>query len=633
MSEQSKQVFSLRKQGRLQEAYDLAHLALEQGDRDEWLRIALGWVLIDLIKNPGLDANEKQQYMEELKPIQIESESFQAIKERVLHFASPFGQLISQAKQLSNEQHHHEAVNYYLKALQMEPESVPVNLGLGWQYYYLCRDELQKEHPDAVRVKRWLANYYRLRVHEAPSPLHSQMLRMACKLHKVPSSNLNFYKFLRCWDIKNFQPEDSNPYGKSPTSLKENAISLAAKDLIETKDYEPEDVNQMIELLDAASAEFTQNLWFDWYLSKLYLKIGNRDESLKKAVKVARVKNREYWIWEWIGDFYQHDGMLEPIVFYAKALTLQKDLDFICNLKVKFAQELLKKELFAQAQCELLAVKNHATKLSSAAKELMNQPWMQQEVTVTDNTDLYLKFAQKSDEVLFEDIPWKRACLGERFVHPKTHKPNYRIYLEDDFLPLECLLEQIRYGYKQNKPGTPLFVKTIQESARPIKIVAVKLDQDSEPWSIFSDYVGAVSNVSHKNHCFAWVVNSRINGNADFNVLDQTPTLGMPLQLRVAQFHTKNGMKQKVVTAQLSDSASEESIRRFTRESFTDCEQFAFTSNNVFIPPELWNEVKTSEDTKTLSGSAVLSFNHKKEQWNWKAFKVEVDKQSDIIVD
>ena len=46
----SKKVFSLRKEGKLQEAYNLATSLLRSDKEDEWNKRAMAWVLVDLIK-------------------------------------------------------------------------------------------------------------------------------------------------------------------------------------------------------------------------------------------------------------------------------------------------------------------------------------------------------------------------------------------------------------------------------------------------------------------------------------------------------------------------------------------------------------------------------------------------------
>lgn len=46
----SKKVFALRKEGKLQEAYNLATSLLNSDKDDEWNKRAMAWVLVDIIK-------------------------------------------------------------------------------------------------------------------------------------------------------------------------------------------------------------------------------------------------------------------------------------------------------------------------------------------------------------------------------------------------------------------------------------------------------------------------------------------------------------------------------------------------------------------------------------------------------
>src|SRR5690606_24915527 len=86
------QIYALRKEGRLEEAYQIALRLYQQDSNDDDIKKALSWVLIDLCKKfvSEQNLNHAQIYFNQLSGIQFdyEDEFVETIKKQI-HFLKP----------------------------------------------------------------------------------------------------------------------------------------------------------------------------------------------------------------------------------------------------------------------------------------------------------------------------------------------------------------------------------------------------------------------------------------------------------------------------------------------------------------------------------------------------------------
>lgn len=117
----SKEVFALRKEGRLDEAYQMALQRMNAPDKDAWDDKAFGWCLIDLIKRDVKAAKRDNlaHYQQQLAAIDVPAEDNVLTEQRafVISLCSPDGQLANEAKKLSKAGRHDEAADIYRKLL------------------------------------------------------------------------------------------------------------------------------------------------------------------------------------------------------------------------------------------------------------------------------------------------------------------------------------------------------------------------------------------------------------------------------------------------------------------------------------------------------------------------------------
>ncbi|EKT4520706.1 tetratricopeptide repeat protein [Flavobacterium psychrophilum] len=230
----SRTVFELRREGKIQEALNMA-LQLYQIDPDDaWNQSALAWPLIDLCKAALTQNNlsEAQKYFNQL--IAIKFTSVDDIVTSQISFLRPKIDInytkIQEAENLSKTGNHKQALSN-MKAMFANNQLLDIHHeAFGWIIYRYIKAE--EKNVTSVEIRSLMRDYMNLS-NERPSMLHSTFLNFALNFSKE-HSDFNLYSFFLLWEPKNLRLEDvSENYkdGKTYSSL----ISRIFKEFIDKK--------------------------------------------------------------------------------------------------------------------------------------------------------------------------------------------------------------------------------------------------------------------------------------------------------------------------------------------------------------------------------------------------------------
>ncbi|SNB34109.1 tetratricopeptide repeat protein [Flavobacterium psychrophilum] len=230
----SRTVFELRREGKIQEALNMA-LQLYQIDPDDaWNQSALAWPLIDLCKAALIQNNlsEAQKYFNQL--IAIKFTSVDDIVTSQIGFLKPKIDInyskIQEAENLSRNGNHKLALNS-MKAMFASHQLLDIHHeAYGWVIYRYIKAE--EKNVTSFEIRSLMRDYMNLS-NERPSMLHSTFLNYALNFSKE-YSDFNLYNFFLLWEPKNLRLEDvSENYkdGKTYSSL----ISRIFKEFIDKK--------------------------------------------------------------------------------------------------------------------------------------------------------------------------------------------------------------------------------------------------------------------------------------------------------------------------------------------------------------------------------------------------------------
>ena len=628
----SKEVFAKRKEGHIEEAYRMALELVNSNHHDDWNIKALAYCIIDMLKQAVKinDFTVAQNFASDLDRLNIDKTDEILMKsvQNAKQFADPQKKIISQAKALSKEGRHNEALTAYRTALIRFPNDLSLHENIGWELYRVGKSLFEAEKIDLYPAKQLLAEYMKLH-NERPSLLHSLFLRFADKL--LGNEGFNLVAFLKLWDLHNLTQEDYQPYkadnGKTYPSIAEKVIQHAAKDALNKK--QTADVAYVLPFIDKAIQKFPDNFWLIYYKAKLLHLIGQNDAALEFSISVTKTKVNEYWAWGLLAEILWDLDREKAFSCYCKALLCRGEDKFLANVRIKFAELLLEKALYAEAKFEIdKAIESREKegwKLTEVLISYQNSDWYINTTASQNNQKLYRSNTELAEALLFELMPWLNATVGDTFTLPnKPNKPRRKIFisLRGRQTPLEMAVPENKYNFKSVGVGGGLQIKGELDQENRFQIYLIDERKTAEKWDIFQEKIGVVDHINDEKKIVHFIVDKNINGILRFSDFPMKFTLGEALALRLSTYENDRGVRYTVLTCRKTDEKPKSGIVKQFNSSVRVSNGLGFTDDDVFIDRSLVDRYSIDEDDY-VQGVAVLNYNKKRSTWGWKAILLE----------
>jgi hypothetical protein len=630
--ETSQTVFAKRKEGKLDEAYQIGLSLTQNPNRSDWDQKAFAWVLVDLIKRE-VEKNQWQNVYglkSSLEALEIDESDEVLFKSRnyALWIANPNSQLISQAKKLSKAENHQEAIQIYENLLKGGESSLDVQTSLGWEYFRIVSNLLKQEPPNTGAAKNFLTRYLKLGV-EKPSMLHSSILNLADKIAK--DGHLDMAVFSRMWDLNHFRDEDYERYetgdGRSFSSLIEKVLLHATKHALNKNTFD--DIHYLEPFLKPLLEIFPDNLWLKLSYARTLIKLGRSEEAVSFGIAVVKSKSNEFWTWDLLGEIYHSLSLETEFACYCKALLCSQDVNFTSKVKIKLAEELIKKNEYAEAKYELQSIVEFKTKNGQKIPEKLagfqNTPWYLTTDAKTSNKQLYLQYSSIAEELLYHDLPWVKGSLGDSFSlkdNPKNKKR--KLYIETKDSPLEISIPNSKISLSDLNVGTPIEIKGEYDDMGRFQVYTLQQRNNGENWDIFQEQIAIVDHVNHEKKLLHFLLSKSIDGVIRFSELNDKFDEGDAIRLYLTKFTNKRGTQFKALQVKKTDRSPDSSLlKRFESEIKVNQSGLGFSSCGVFIHSNLVNQNEIRDGDK-VHGKAILNFNKKRSEWGWKAIEVQV---------
>tara|TARA_R110001583_G_scaffold191541_1_gene356822 strand:+ start:10452 stop:12374 length:1923 start_codon:yes stop_codon:yes gene_type:complete len=633
----NKEVFAKRREGAVDEAYRLALELMSSPNADDWDSKAFCWCLIDIIKrDAGSGDNENlTHYRRQLESVKTDpSDEVLANGVRyALSLCNPGGREISEAKSLGREGRHAEAVVLYRKALACGSGDREARTGFGWELYKHSKELMTAENVSIGAVKRNLNDYLKLDV-EKPSLLHSCVLQLAATL--ASQDKLSMLAFSRLWNLDNLRAEDFERYrakdGKEYPSLAERVIQQAGKEAATSENTREQ--QHVLPRIDAAIERFPDNVWLKLDKAKVLLSLGMHDDALAFGLAVAKAKPNEYWSWDLLGDIVSLTDGEAALGCYCKALSCKAEDKFTGKVRLKVAWRMLECNDLSAAKLEIETVvrskESEGYRIPEEASEIASQPWFAKTAAASSNSDFYKSKLSAAEALLFGDLPWVDACVGDKFtVLDKAGKPmqKRKIFLKTSSIPVEAGIPESKLGRRKWTAGDAIKVKGEFEGDRIFKLYMLESRNSNTGWDIFTEQnllaetIGVVDHVNREKGVLHFIVNREIDGVIPLSDLGHSFSEGDSIALWLSRYTSKRGVAYLVQQARASDKQPGSDIRKQFCEEVRLSNGMGFTESDVFVAPPLVSSQRL-ENGQRVSGTAVLSFNKKRGNWGWKAISI-----------
>ncbi len=263
-------------------------------------------------------------------------------------------------------------------------------------------------------------------------------------------------------------------------------------------------------------------------------------------------------------------------------------------------------------------------KIPEAAADIASLPWFAETPAASSNRDFYKCRIPAAETLLFSDLPWINANVGEKFTvldQNGKSKQKRKIFLETPTLPREESIPESKLGGKKFILGDAIRVKGEIDDNQHFKIFVLDSRESKMRWDVFHEKIGVVDHVNRDRGVIHFIVDRLIDGIIPLNNLSESFSEGDSIALRLSRYMSKNGPAYRVCQATATDKQPSEHIKKQFCEEVRVSNGMGFTENDVFIAPPLVVE-HNIKDGLNISGTAVLNFNKKRSTWGWKAVSI-----------
>lgn len=254
-------VYSLRKEGEIDQAYQYASKLYDNNPSDEDIKKAYAWTLIDLCKREHANGNlpMAQEWMSKLSSLDFEdpyddftNTIIKVIKSLKVKL-NPFSDKISLANDLSKNGQTTQAYEIMLGLAREGHITSDSHENYGWIIYRYLKDNIQTL--TSVQARSILRDYIQL-TNSRPSNLHSQILNFALNYSKRDAA-FKLIPFLKLWGPQYITTDD---FRDSIAQDGKTIPSLMKRISREVVKYSQAEVNEFIELLPVGKTEFIEML-------------------------------------------------------------------------------------------------------------------------------------------------------------------------------------------------------------------------------------------------------------------------------------------------------------------------------------------------------------------------------------
>ena len=627
----SKEVFSKRKEGKKEEAYNMALELMNINSNDDWNVKAFAYCLMDMIKisSSTADNNATQHYLMQLNQLNIDASDDILTKSiaRAKQFADPNQKIILEAKQLSKQGNYDQAINLYRQALSQFPQNIELHESLGWELYRVGKSIFTTEPINTPLAKQLLGEYLNLK-NERPSLLHSLFLRYADKL--IGQEHFDLVPFLIFWNLDNLTEDDFEPYkadnGKIYPSIAEKVIQHAAKDALNKKVIQ--NIQYILPYVEMAIERFQDNFWLTYYKVKLLHTLNEDEKALEFSLVVVKAKIDQYWAWDLLGEVLLDIDKEKTFSCYCKALQCRAEDKFLAGVRIKFAKLLLEKSMISEAKYEINQVikarEAEGWKITDELQVFESSDWYVNSTAVENNKDLYKNNVIKANNLLFDTLPWINASLGDTFVIPsKPNKPKRKLFisLPNDTTPIEISVPENKYNFKSLFIGDGLKLKGEYDHDGRFQVYIFDRRNTSEKWDIFPQQLAIIDHLNQEKKIAHFIVDKQLDGIIRFSDFAFNFHIADKFLLRVSTYKNNRGTRHTVLTCEHSEENLDLSVVKKFSSTVQVSNGLGFTANDIFIDNGFIVKYNINNNND-VSGTAVINYNKKRLKWGWKALQI-----------
>lgn len=450
----SKEVFDLRKAGKLDEAYTKALQLMEQPNLSDWDIKAYGYVLMSLIKRDVERGHDDQisTYVSALRNLQVEDdEVFENSKNKSLRLCDRGYQ---QIERLVKARRYKEAAPLARDAYKADRSNENMERLYCQILFNVVKEEAQKQKPKARPVRGYVDAYFGLQG-KSRAFFDQHIWNHISKLEDE-QGDLNVGQYYLA------TMEEGLPYDAYIGERKERIPNKSQKGsdrwpsmygkmakVVLTYLLTCNDTNLLKEVCESIKGheyrlDDDEKWVITWNRAKVWMAHKEYAEARKCVLAMIEQKDKEYWTWSALGDTYLVEDESLAASAYCKALLCKLPVKYGAPLKLKLARLLVKENFVTEASIEVAEVianqKEIGKKSYEEAVKLSQSPWYVADVAGQGNQAFYRGHKNKILTHLYDSVEWNTGMMLGTFTHNTRKFYKIAFDLEDGKVPIEVVV-------------------------------------------------------------------------------------------------------------------------------------------------------------------------------------------------
>lgn len=254
---------------------------------------------------------------------------------------------------------------------------------------------------------------------EAPaSSVHSKVLGLAERLMKEESI-YRFYEFFIRWDPRKLRDDDwkeqKGENGEVYPPLAIKSLKKVRRSIEILSDEQVGDLQWLIDLYDTAVEKFPDDDWNIRSKALLYLRVGQLEKAKSIYKDLCLKKRKLYYIWSEFADCCEDTRLKTALL--CKALSLEKNEDFIGKIRLELARQLIKAKKYENAVVELEQYKKHYTEMEwhiNSDFDILLRQCSSVTPAKDKNAAFYEENIPIAEEYAYTDIPYTEMVLVDK---------------------------------------------------------------------------------------------------------------------------------------------------------------------------------------------------------------------------
>lgn len=488
------QITELRRAGRYDEAIELGEELISTNNAGEWDYNALFWCYYDIFKNPAIPVTYcltveelllKMSDLYECLP-QVEGEDIAATcLAKVRRALSPFNEADELSKKPGQEARAYEILKS-LKSQIGEDSSEQA----GWIIYRYLRSTPSLNNQEVCEVFKLYLGLKNPR----PSMLHSYILRTAISQYRH-DGEFPIVEFFIDWNPENFLENDFLPETGANGKKYDSLASYSLKHIYDKFKSNPKHYEgylpSLIDIFEKVANNNSDDHWQKYRYAKIAYWAGRMEEANRQLMSIASILSPQSYFWFDLAN--TEVDINRKISLYAKGISLQSDEKFLGLTRLQLAEMLAnvgKKDL---AKCELAKFAEYREKENQSPGKLYEQLLLKLDNPSASDEDyklFYQKSIEQAEEVLFQNLPWKKYVVYDIRKMDDGKERFYFINEQGNQLSISRKrFNLIRNSKRGDIVNIRIADRTPDNSPRPVIATPARLER----WSILPLKIGYVN--------------------------------------------------------------------------------------------------------------------------------------------